>query len=62
MPALTRRIGCVIINFCADWDFTGVALLPFIDEQRLLDALKDVYENLTDEQKQVTLLLGTWEV
>ena len=30
----------------------GVALLPFVDEKRLLDCLKDVYEDLTDEEKK----------
>jgi 5'-3' exoribonuclease 2 len=29
----------------------GVALLPFIDERRLLTALEDVYSDLTDEEK-----------
>ncbi|KAI1728374.1 5'-3' exoribonuclease 2 like protein [Ditylenchus destructor] len=28
----------------------GVALLPFVDEKRLLDALKDVYDTLTPEE------------
>lgn len=30
-----------------------MALLPFIDEQRLLGALESVYSELTEEQKQV---------
>ncbi|ULU07661.1 hypothetical protein L3Y34_018989 [Caenorhabditis briggsae] len=29
----------------------GVALLPFVDEQRLLETLKSVYPTLTDEEK-----------
>jgi 5'-3' exoribonuclease 2 len=30
----------------------GVALLPFIDEKRLLDAMSGPYENLTEEEKR----------
>lgn len=30
----------------------GVALLPFIDEKRLLDAMAPHYSNLTDEEQQ----------
>ena len=30
----------------------GVALLPFVDEQRLLETLKDVYDNLTMYEQQ----------
>ena len=30
----------------------GVALLPFIDEKRLLDAMAPVYEGLTDDEKR----------
>lgn len=30
----------------------GVALLPFIDQQRLLDAMGPRYENLTEDEKR----------
>lgn len=30
----------------------GVALLPFIDEKRLLEAMAPYYPNLTDAEKQ----------
>lgn len=30
----------------------GVALLPFIDEKRLLDAMAPHYDNLTDEERR----------
>ena len=30
---------------------SGVALLPFVDEQRLLSALKPLYADLTREEK-----------
>ncbi|XP_022087576.1 5'-3' exoribonuclease 2-like isoform X2 [Acanthaster planci] len=30
----------------------GVALLPFVDEKRLLDTLKEVYPNLTKDEKK----------
>lgn len=44
------------INFTIDLNgksaaWMGTALLPFIDEQRLFDALKDVYPDLNEEEK-----------
>lgn len=32
------------------WSIVGVALLPFVDEKRLLSALEKVYPDLTDEE------------
>lgn len=34
------------------WAWQGVALLPFVDEKRLLETLKDVYDDLTDYENQ----------
>lgn len=33
-------------------NYTGVALLPFVDETRLLAAVRPLYDDLTDEEKQ----------
>ena len=32
--------------------FSGVALLPFVDEKRLLTSLAKVYPDLTDEESK----------
>lgn len=38
--------------------FTGVALLPFVDERRLRAALEEVYPDLTpEESKNCDMLL-----
>jgi 5'-3' exoribonuclease 2 len=38
----------VIIN-----NMIGVAILPFIEQEKLLNALKPVYNDLTEEQREV---------
>ena len=38
------------------WAWQGLALLPFIDERRLLQALSFVYPNLTAYEDQFVLL------
>ena len=37
--------------------FQGVALLPFVDEKRLLGALSRVYPDLTDAESKLDILL-----
>ena len=33
--------------------FTGVALLPFVDEKRLHRTLSDVYNDLTEDESKI---------
>ena len=37
--------------------FSGVALLPFVDEKRLLACLAEVYSDLTEEESTTKFLL-----
>ena len=39
-----------------NYSWLGVAILPFIDEKRLLQALQALEETLTDEERQQNLL------
>ena len=48
-----RRLMFLII--CLTADQLGVALLPFVDEKRLLGALATVYDDLTDEESELGL-------
>ena len=40
-----------------DFYFTGVALLPFVDEKRLLSALSEVYSDLTESESKVYFII-----
>ena len=41
-----------LISFSFFFCFTGVALLPFVDEKRLLGALSIVYPDLTEKESK----------
>ena len=40
-----------------DFYFTGVALLPFVDEKRLLSALSEVYSDLTESESKLYFII-----
>lgn len=40
------------LHLTVTWSIVGVALLPFVDEKRLLSALEKVYPDLTDEERE----------
>lgn len=40
------------LHLTATWSIVGVALLPFVDEKRLLSALEKVYPDLTDAERE----------
>lgn len=40
-----------------DFYFTGVALLPFVDEKRLLSALSQVYSDLTESESKLYFII-----
>lgn len=40
------------LHLTVTWSIVGVALLPFVDEKRLLSALEKVYPDLTDAERE----------
>lgn len=51
-PKIWNQFYSMRLHLTVTWSIVGVALLPFVDEKRLLSTLEKVYPDLTDEERE----------